>query len=77
MGGLGPKFFFRKIFFLNILGTVNEVPEKKFPEIGPPASHRINAHLGGPQNDPRQGGGSGAFGANEFTIIRFALTLKR
>ena len=67
--GVWVRNFFSEIFFLNILGTVNEVPEKKFPEIGPPASHRINA--------PRQGSGLDAFGAIEFTIISFALTLKR
>ena len=58
--GVWVRNFFPKKNFQIILGTVNEVPEKKFPEIGSSVTKKINGHLGGPHNDARPPGGEGS-----------------
>ena len=60
------KFFFRKKNFPIILGTVKDFSEIFFSKIGSSVTIMIRGPPGG-----------GGFGANEFTIISFALTLKR
>ena len=60
-----------------MLGTVNEVPEKKFPEIGSSVTKKSMGTLVDPIMIRGPGeGGFGAFGAIEFTIMSFALTLQ-